>query len=109
MDDGGEHIILVDATDNEVGISPKLDGHRQGLLHRALSVVVRDPASRPLLQKRHIGKYHSGGSCVGLIEHELVPVPTDDPCWARLGVAGTARPIAGNHSGGKAWTGSARR
>ena len=61
MDDRHERIILVDADDREIGTAPKLDGHREGLLHRALSVVIRDPAGRLLLQKRHVGKYHSGG------------------------------------------------
>lgn len=61
MDDRHERIILVDADDNEIGTAPKLDGHREGLLHRALSVVIRDPGGRFLLQKRAVGKYHSGG------------------------------------------------
>ncbi|MFL5333197.1 MAG: isopentenyl-diphosphate Delta-isomerase [Geminicoccaceae bacterium] len=61
MDDRLEHIVLVDENDREVGTVPKLDGHRRGLLHRALSVIVRDPAGRLLLQKRHVAKYHSGG------------------------------------------------
>lgn len=61
MDDSSERIILVDEADREVGTAPKLDGHREGLLHRALSVVVRDPQGRLLLQKRQLGKYHSGG------------------------------------------------
>lgn len=61
MDDRRERIILVDDADNEVGTAGKLDGHRQGLLHRALSVVIRDAGGRLLLQKRHVGKYHSGG------------------------------------------------
>lgn len=61
MDDRQERIVLVDANDQETGTAPKLDGHREGLLHRALSVVIRDPAGRLLLQKRHVGKYHSGG------------------------------------------------
>lgn len=61
MDDRLEHIVLVDADDHEVGTAPKLDGHRHGLLHRALSVIVRDRHGRLLLQKRHAGKYHSGG------------------------------------------------
>ena len=61
MDDRLEHIVLVDAADREIGTAPKLDGHRRGLLHRALSVVVRDQDGRLLLQKRQFGKYHSGG------------------------------------------------
>ena len=61
MDDGQERIILVDGDDHEIGTAAKLDGHQRGLLHRALSVVVRDGAGRMLLQKRQQGKYHSGG------------------------------------------------
>lgn len=61
MDDGLERIILVDADDVAIGTAPKLEAHERGLLHRALSVVVRDASGRLLLQKRHIRKYHSGG------------------------------------------------
>jgi isopentenyl-diphosphate Delta-isomerase len=61
MDDGLEQIVLVDAGDNEIGTAGKLEGHRHGLLHRALSVIVQDGAGRLLLQKRQHGKYHSGG------------------------------------------------
>jgi isopentenyl-diphosphate delta-isomerase len=61
MDDGLERIILVDAEDHEIGTAPKLEGHLRGLLHRALSVVVRDGAGRLLLQKRQHDKYDSGG------------------------------------------------
>lgn len=61
MDDRRERIVLVDDRDKGVGTAPKLDAHRRGLLHRALSVVVRDREGRLLLQKRHARKYHSGG------------------------------------------------
>lgn len=61
MDDREEHVVLVDARDRPIGTAGKLDAHRLGQLHRALSVIVRDPSGRLLLQKRHVGKYHSGG------------------------------------------------
>jgi isopentenyl-diphosphate delta-isomerase len=61
MDDSAEHVVLVDEADGEIGTAPKLDAHRQGRLHRALSVIVRDPQGRILLQKRQAAKYHSGG------------------------------------------------
>ena len=61
MDDRVEHVVLVDESDVPVGTAPKLDAHREGRLHRALSVIVRDRHGRILLQKRHVGKYHSGG------------------------------------------------
>lgn len=61
MDEDRERVILVDEEDVELGTAPKLETHRAGRLHRALSVVVRDPKGRFLLQKRYVGKYHSGG------------------------------------------------
>ena len=58
---GEERVVLVDEADRPVGTAGKLDAHREGRLHRAFSVVIRDSAGRFLLQKRHRAKYHSGG------------------------------------------------
>jgi isopentenyl-diphosphate Delta-isomerase len=54
-------LILVDDGDRQVGLAPKMDVHRRGLKHRALSVLVRDVKGRMLLQQRAAGKYHSEG------------------------------------------------
>lgn len=56
-----EQVILVDAQDNRVGTMEKLAAHRAGLLHRAFCIFVFDGTDRLLLQKRALGKYHSGG------------------------------------------------
>jgi isopentenyl-diphosphate delta-isomerase len=56
-----EEVTLVDESDRELGAAPKLAAHRGGHLHRAVSVQLQDSRGRLLLQKRHIGKYHSGG------------------------------------------------
>ncbi|MFM9849154.1 MAG: isopentenyl-diphosphate Delta-isomerase [Hyphomicrobiaceae bacterium] len=56
-----EQVILVDEDDRAIGVAAKLAAHREGRLHRAISVQLRDASGRLLLQKRHIGKYHSGG------------------------------------------------
>ena len=61
LSDEEDQVILVDASDRAIGAAPKLAAHRKGLLHRAISVQLRDQSGRLLLQKRHIGKYHSGG------------------------------------------------
>jgi isopentenyl-diphosphate delta-isomerase len=53
-------VILVDEDDVEIGTAGKLDAHRLGLKHRAISVLVRNSAGELLLQQRHPGKYHSG-------------------------------------------------
>ena len=62
-------VVLVDTRDVEIGVAPKLAAHRDGRLHRAVSVVLFDDRGRVLLQRRAAGKYHSGGlwsnSCCG--------------------------------------------
>jgi isopentenyl-diphosphate Delta-isomerase len=53
-------VILVDADDVAVGTADKLDAHRRGLKHRAISVLVRNSSGELLLQRRNPAKYHSG-------------------------------------------------
>lgn len=56
-----DQIILVDASDKQVGVAGKLEAHQKGQLHRAFSVFVFNPAGQLLLQRRALSKYHSGG------------------------------------------------
>jgi isopentenyl-diphosphate Delta-isomerase len=56
-----EQIILVDEQDRETGTIEKLEAHRRGLLHRAISVLVFNSKGELLLQQRALGKYHSAG------------------------------------------------
>ncbi len=56
-----ERVVLVDEQDMEQGTMEKLEAHRSGDLHRAISVFVMDHQGRMLLQQRAAGKYHSGG------------------------------------------------
>jgi isopentenyl-diphosphate delta-isomerase len=60
-DNSADHVILVDADDRPLGRIAKLEAHRRGLRHRAISVIVRDRHNRLLLQRRAADKYHSGG------------------------------------------------
>jgi len=53
-------IVLVDEANNMIGIGEKLEVHRAGLRHRAISVMLFDRSGRILLQKRAHEKYHSG-------------------------------------------------
>lgn len=55
----GEQVILVDENDAEAGIMEKIEAHRRGLLHRAISVFILDSKGRWLLQRRAENKYHS--------------------------------------------------
>jgi isopentenyl-diphosphate delta-isomerase len=54
-------VVLVDPNDSVVGTAPKLDAHRDGRLHRAVSVMLFDDDGRLLLQRRADSKYHSAG------------------------------------------------
>lgn len=56
-----EYVVLVDEHDNQVGTMEKLLAHQQGLLHRAISVFIFNDSRQLLLQRRALGKYHSGG------------------------------------------------
>ena len=56
-----EKVILVDKNDTQVGLMPKLDAHKKGILHRAFSVFILNNNNEIMLQKRAYNKYHSGG------------------------------------------------
>jgi len=57
-----DRVVLVDASDRELGAMEKLPAHQGGgHLHRAFSVLVFDPEGRTLLQRRAEGKYHAAG------------------------------------------------
>ena len=56
-----ELIVLVDEHDNEVGVMEKMEVHRRALLHRAFSVFIFNSQGEMMLQRRALGKYHSGG------------------------------------------------
>lgn len=52
-------LVLVDADDNDIGTMEKLQAHKEGVLHRAISVFIFDGQNRVLMQKRQERKYHS--------------------------------------------------
>ena len=56
-----EPIVLVDAEDIPQGIATKIEVHRRGLKHRAISVLVRNRRGDMLMHRRNPAKYHSGG------------------------------------------------
>lgn len=56
-----QELILVDEFDNELGFLEKIEVHKKGLLHRAVSVFVFNDEGKLLLQKRALHKYHSPG------------------------------------------------
>lgn len=54
-------VVLVDTQDLEMGTAEKIDAHRRGQLHRAISVFISNDRGEMLLQRRAAGKYHSAG------------------------------------------------
>jgi isopentenyl-diphosphate Delta-isomerase len=55
------YVILVDENDNQTGVAGKMEAHRNGLLHRAVSVFVINSKGEWILQRRAFDKYHSNG------------------------------------------------
>lgn len=56
-----EQVILVDENDLEIGAMEKMEAHKTGVLHRAISVFIFNGEGQLLLQLRAAGKYHSPG------------------------------------------------
>jgi len=56
-----ENVILVDTHDTPVGQMEKMEAHRKGELHRALSILVFNSNGEILLQQRAFSKYHTPG------------------------------------------------
>ena len=56
-----EQVILVDESDQPLGVMEKMEAHRQAVLHRAFSVFIFNSRGEMLLQQRAPEKYHSAG------------------------------------------------
>jgi isopentenyl-diphosphate delta-isomerase len=56
-----EQLILVDEKDNQIGVMEKMQTHREGRLHRAVSAIVINSKNQMLIQQRALTKYHSPG------------------------------------------------
>ncbi|MES2704741.1 MAG: isopentenyl-diphosphate Delta-isomerase [Bacteroidota bacterium] len=54
-----EYVVLVNELDVEQGTMEKIQAHREGRLHRAISVFIFNSRGEMLLQQRAAGKYHS--------------------------------------------------
>jgi len=79
-------VILVDAGDVAIGTAEKLDAHQRGLMHRAISVLIKNSNGAMLLQQRAEGKYHSSGLWANACcSHPLPSENTADAAKRRLG------------------------
>lgn len=86
LDADEDILILVNEANRAIGTGGKLAVHQQGLLHRAFSIFLFDDKGCVLLQRRALGKYHSGGlwanTCCG---HPRARERTDAAAHRRLG------------------------
>lgn len=70
-------VIAVNEKDEVIGYVEKMEAHRKGILHRAISVLVFNDKNEWLLQQRAAHKYHSGllwsnTSCTHPMQNEEV-------------------------------------
>jgi len=78
-------VILVNEQDLPQGFMDKMEVHRKGLLHRAISVFIFNNNGEMLLQKRASGKYHSAGLWTNTCcSHPLPGEATVDAAHRRL-------------------------
>ncbi|MCW5907562.1 MAG: isopentenyl-diphosphate Delta-isomerase [Chitinophagales bacterium] len=56
-----EEVVLVDEENFVLGYLGKLEAHKRGLLHRAISVIVFNDKGEMLVQQRALTKYHWAG------------------------------------------------
>ncbi|HWB62511.1 MAG TPA: isopentenyl-diphosphate Delta-isomerase [Chitinophagales bacterium] len=64
MEDLGkeEEVVLVDENNLVLGYMDKLEAHKKGLLHRAISVIIFNDKGEMLIQQRSFTKYHWAGA-----------------------------------------------
>jgi len=56
-----QFVILVNKSNKIIGVSEKINAHKEGKLHRAFSIFVFNSKKELLIQQRAKIKYHSGG------------------------------------------------
>ena len=56
-----EQVILVNKKDESIGLMDKLEAHKKGALHRAISVFIFNTDNQLLIQRRSLEKYHTPG------------------------------------------------
>jgi isopentenyl-diphosphate delta-isomerase len=58
---GTNEVVLVNEKDEILGTMEKLRAHKEGVLHRAFSVIIYNSKGEMLIHKRASDKYHCGG------------------------------------------------
>ncbi|MEG2945245.1 MAG: isopentenyl-diphosphate Delta-isomerase [Bacteroidales bacterium] len=85
------YVVLVDETDHEHGMMEKMEAHRKGVLHRAVSVFIFNSKGEWLLQQRALNKYHCPGkwsntSCTHPIQNETYEEAASRRLYEEMGI-----------------------
>ena len=94
----GEEVVLIDGENRVIGRADKLRAHVEGRLHRAFSVFIFDLRGDLLLQRRALGKYHSGGrwsnTCCGHPRpEEETRAAAERRLYEEMGIRSALRPV----------------
>ncbi|PID81553.1 isopentenyl-diphosphate delta-isomerase [bacterium DOLJORAL78_65_58] len=95
---GDDQVVLVNARDEVTGTMEKLQAHREGALHRAVSVVITNARGQMLLQRRAWGKYHSPGlwanaACTHPYLDEDPAIAAQRRLWQEMGLRAELEPL----------------
>lgn len=94
-----EPLILVDASDHEMGFMSKARCHEgRGVLHRAFSLFIFNPAGQLLMQQRSAAKrlwpgYWSNSCCSHPRRGESLQLAAHRRLWQELGMRCTLSPL----------------
>lgn len=91
-------VILVDSQDRPTGKMEKMEVHRKGLLHRAVTVYVFNSRHQLLLQRRAGDKYHCGGlwsntTCGHPYPQESTRAAAERRLFEEMGLCLTLQPV----------------
>ncbi|GFP75679.1 isopentenyl-diphosphate Delta-isomerase [Clostridium fungisolvens] len=86
-----ENIAVVNDNDEIIGYKEKMSVHKEGILHRAFSVVLFNSKNEMLLQRRSFSKYHSPGEwtnacCSHQRENETIKEAAIRRLYEELGI-----------------------
>ncbi|MEI8067540.1 MAG: isopentenyl-diphosphate Delta-isomerase [Candidatus Shapirobacteria bacterium] len=81
-----ENVILVNDSDQEIGVEEKIEAHRNGgKRHRAFSILIFNDKDELMLQQRAFSKYHCGGLWTNTCcSHPRPGEKTEDAAHRRL-------------------------
>jgi len=93
-----KQVVLVNKRDEAIGLMDKLEAHKKGALHRAVSVFIFNSDNQLLIQRRSLGKYHTPGiwsntACSHPRNNESTMLCANRRLFEEMGVITKLKPI----------------